>query len=157
MQLGVVDVIIIISHPILGSIVAYLLYKQWTSLKKFTSSSFDSDHLIRIRLQHEKNGKLLGSLVGVTILLAIVAEAYRGIVLDVPLSGLISLHGWLGIILFLGAIGMRKTGTRISEENQVGKDTREQKRTHSKLGGAMMVLLVIIVFLGFLRLLQVLG
>ena len=157
MQLGVVDVIVIISHPILGSIVAYLIYKQWTSLKKSRSSSFDPDHLARIRLQHEKNGKLLGSLVGATILLAIAAEAYRGMVLDVPLSGLISLHGWLGIILFLGAMGMRRTGTRISEEIQVGKETGEQKRTQSKLGGAMMVLLVIIVFRGFLRLLQVLG
>ena len=83
-------------------------------------------------------------------------EAYRGMVLD-ALSELISLHGWLGIILFMGAIGMRRTGTRISKEIQVGKDVGEQKRTHSKLGGALMLLLVIIVFLGFLRLLQVLG
>ena len=94
---------------------------------------------------------------GATILLAVAVEAYRGMVLDVPLSGLISLHGWLGVILFLGAMGMRRTGSRISEEIQVGNYTGEQKRTHSKLGGAMMMLLVIIVFLGFLRLLQVLG
>ena len=157
MQLGAVDVIIIISHPILGSIVAYLLFKQWTSLKKIRIGTIDSEHLTRIRHQHQNNGRLLGNLVGVTILLAIAVEAYRGIVLDVPLSGLISLHGWLGIILFIGAIGMRRTGSRISKEIKVGKDVGEQKRTHSKLGGAMMLLLVIIVFLGFLRLLQVLG
>ena len=157
MGLGPVDVIVLLSHPVVGTFAAYVLYRQWTSLRSLKNTSRISERMTEIKLNHQEQGERIGLLLGVTILLAIIVEGYRGWVLGVPLSGLISLHGWLGILLFCGAMVMRRTGRKIVNGYEEHKSTKQQKNTHSKFGGAMMWLLVMIVFLGFLRLLQVLS
>jgi uncharacterized BrkB/YihY/UPF0761 family membrane protein len=77
--------------------------------------------------------------------------------MDVPFSELLSLHGWLGALLLIATISMSKTGRSMSSSKSEDYHKTHQRNVHSKIGDAMMWLLASIVFLGFLRLLTVLG
>jgi hypothetical protein len=111
----------------------------------------------KILNKHQTMGRKAPSIVAFVITLAIVAEIYRGIVMDVPFSELLSLHGWLGALLLIATISMSKTGRSMSSSKSEDYHKTPQRNIHSKIGDAMMWLLASIVFLGFLRLLTVLG
>jgi hypothetical protein len=140
---------------------AYFLYKQWSTIKsirrKSNTSTMSAKQKDKILNKHQTMGRKAPSIVAFVITLAIVAEIYRGIVMDVPFSELLSLHGWLGALLLIATISMSKTGRSMSSSKSEDYHKTPQRNIHSKIGDAMMWLLASIVFLGFLRLLTVLG
>jgi len=161
MGVGLIDTLVILAHPLAGMAAAYFLYNQWSAIKsihrKSNTSTMSSEQKDEILNKHQTMGKKAPSIVAFVIILAITAEIYRGIVMDVPLSELVSLHGWLGALLLIATISMSKTGRSMTSSNSEGYHKTPQRNMHSKIGGAMMWLLASIVFLGFLRLLEVLG
>ena len=161
MGVGLIDALVILAHPLAGMAAAYFLYNQWSTIKsirrKSDTSTMSSEQKDEILNKHQTMGKKAPSIVAFVIILAITAEIYRGIVMDVPLSELVSLHGWLGALLLIATISMSKTGRSMTSSNSEGYQKAPQRNMHSKIGGAMMWLLASIVFLGFLRLLEVLG
>ena len=80
MGLGPVDVIVLLSHPVVGTFAAYVLYRQWTSLRSLKNTSRISEGMTEIKLNHQEQGRESAP-VGCTILLAIIVEGYRGWVL----------------------------------------------------------------------------
>ena len=161
MSVGLIDALVILAHPLAGMAAAYFLYNQWSAIKsihrKSNTSTMSSEQKDEILNKHQIMGKKAPSIVASVIALAIAAEIYRGIVMDVPLSELVSLHGWLGALLLIATISMSKTGRSMTSSNSEDYHKAPQRNMHSKIGDAMMWLLASIVFLGFLRLLQVLG
>ena len=161
MGVGLVDALVILAHPLAGMAAAYFLYKQWSAIKsirrKSNTSTMSANQKDKIMHKHQAMGKKAPSIIAFVITLAIVAEIYRGIVMDVPFSELISLHGWLGALLLVATISMSKTGRSMTSSKSGDYHKAPQRNIHSKIGDAMMWLLASIVFLGFLRLLKVLG
>ena len=161
MGVSLIDALVILAHPLAGMAAAYFLYKQWSAIKsirrKSNTSTMSAKQKDEIMNKHQSMGRKAPSIVAFVITLAIVAEIYRGIVMDVPLSELVSLHGWLGALLLLATISMSKTGRSMSSSKSEDYHKTPQRNIHSKIGDAMMWLLASIVFLGFLRLLTVLG
>ena len=102
-------------------------------------------------------GRKAPLLLASVVSLAIAAEIYRGTVMGVPFPELVSLHGWLGVLLLIATISMSKTGKSMTSSESKDYHKSPYRNMHSKIGDAMMWLLASIVFLGFLRLLQVLG
>jgi hypothetical protein len=161
MAVGLIDALVILAHPLAGMTAAYFLYKQWSTIKsirrKSNTSTMSAKQKDKILNKHQTMGRKAPSIVAFVITLAIVAEIYRGIVMDVPFSELLSLHGWLGALLLIATISMSKTGRSMSSSKSEDYHKTPQRNVHSKIGDAMMWLLASIVFLGFLRLLTVLG
>ena len=161
MGVGLIDALVILAHPLAGMAAAYFLYNQWSAIKsihrKSNTSTMSPEQKDEILNKHQTMGKKAPSIVAFVITLAITAEIYRGIVMDVPLSELVSLHGWLGALLLIATISMTKTGRSMTSSKPQDYHKAPQRNIHSKIGGAMMWLLTSIVFLGFLRLLEVLG
>ena len=161
MAVGLIDALVILAHPLAGMTAAYFLYKQWSTIKsirrKSNTSTMSAKQKDKILNKHQTMGRKAPSIVAFVITLAIVAEIYRGIVMDVPFSELLSLHGWLGALLLIATISMSKTGRSLSSSKSEDYHKTPQRNIHSKIGDAMMWLLASIVFLGFLRLLTVLG
>lgn len=161
MAVGLIDALVILAHPLAGMTAAYFLYKQWSTIKsirrKSNTSTMSAKQNDKILNKHQTMGRKAPSIVAFVITLAIVAEIYRGIVMDVPFSELLSLHGWLGALLLIATISMSKTGRSMSSSKSEDYHKTPQRNIHSKIGDAMMWLLASIVFLGFLRLLTVLG
>ena len=161
MAVGLIDALVILAHPLAGMTAAYFLYKQWSTIKsirrKSNTSTMSAKQKDKILNKHQTMGRKAPSIVAFVITLAIVAEIYRGIVMDVPFSELLSLHGWLGALLLIATISMSKTGRSMSSSKSEDYHKTPQRNIHSKIGDAMIWLLASIVFLGFLRLLTVLG
>ncbi len=161
MGVGLIDALVILAHPLAGTAAAYFLYNQWSAIKsirrKSNTSTMSPKQKDDILNKHQTMGKKAPLIVASVIALAIAAEIYRGIAMDVPLSELVSLHGWLGALLLIATISMSKTGRAMTSSKPEDYHKAPQRNMHSKIGDAMMWLLASIVFLGFLRLLKVLG
>ena len=157
MALQMADVVIIMIHPILGTIAAYMIYKQWISLKSRKIQIQGQKSRKETIMMHQESGRKITRMVGIVILFAVLGDAYRRFRLDTPLSELMSLHGWLGLTLFGAIFVMGRIGERLSDAALKKEDYLQDKKRHSKIGGMMMILLGTIVFLGFLRLLDILG
>ena len=161
MGVGLIDALVILAHPLAGMAAAYFLYKQWSAIKSIrrtsNTSTISAEQKDEILNKHQAMGRKAPSIVATVIVLAIAAEIYRGIVMDVPFSELVSLHGWLGVLLLIATISMSKTGRLMTSSKSEDYRKAPQRNMHSKIGDAMMWLLASIVFLGFLRLLKVLG
>tara|TARA_B100001113_G_scaffold240074_1_gene197418 strand:- start:20084 stop:20569 length:486 start_codon:yes stop_codon:yes gene_type:complete len=161
MDVSLIDALVILAHPLAGMAAAYFLYKQWSGIKsvrrKSNTFGMSPEQKEEIRNKHQIMGKKAPSIVAFVILLAIAAEIYRGIAMDVPFTELMSLHGLLGALLLVATISMSRTGRSMTSSKPQDYHKAPQRNIHSKIGGAMMWLLTSIVFLGFLRLLEVLG
>ncbi len=106
--------------------------------------------------EHEKSGKKSLLFVFIVIFFAIVADTYRHFILDVELTSLFSLHGWLGLILAIFIFMMYKSGSKMVKERDEGASIKQTKGFHARIGDFLVWLLVAVVFLGFLRLLDIL-
>ena len=106
--------------------------------------------------EHEKAGKKSLLFIFVVIFFAIVGDTYRHFKLDAELTSLVSLHGWLGLILAVFIFIMYKSGSKMVKERDEGVSIKQTKGFHSRIGDFLVWLLVSVVFLGFLRLLEIL-
>lgn len=161
MSVDLVDTLVILAHPMAGIAAAYFLYKQWSSIKsirrKSNTAKMSNEQKDEIMSKHQNMGKKAPAIIASVIALAIAAEIYRGVMMDVPFSELVSLHGWLGVLLLIATISMSKSGKSMTDSSSEDYHKSPYRNMHSKIGDAMMWLLASIVFLGFLRLLKVLG
>ena len=161
MGVGLVDAMVLLAHPLAGIGAAYFLYRQWSGIKligrKSNPLTISSEQKDMILNKHQNMGRKAPLLLASVVSLAIAAEIYRGTVMGVPFPELVSLHGWLGVLLLIATISMSKTGKSMTSLESKDYHKSPYRNMHSKIGDAMMWLLASIVFLGFLRLLQVLG
>ncbi len=160
--MDVVGAIAIMLHPILGFSLAIWLYKQWKIIKALRlkrgavwSKIQNQDRNVIVE-NHEKKGRQSLLFIMVVIAFAILANTYRYLEFDTNLTSLISLHGWLGLILFAIVIQMYRTGTRMVRERESGDNIKHTRGVHQRAGDLLIWLLIAVVFLGFLRLLDVL-
>lgn len=162
MFMDVVDATVILLHPILGFALAIWLYRQWKTMKVLKTkkgilwSKIQNKKRTEIVNEHEQSGKKSLLFIFIVIFFAILADTYRHFILDAELTSLVSLHGWLGLILAIFIFMMYKSGSKMVKERNEGGSIKQTKGFHSRIGDFMVWLLVAVVFLGFLRLLDIL-
>jgi|GEM_PF-699914 len=160
--MDVVGAIAIMLHPILGFSLAIWLYKQWSIIKALRLkrgavwSKIQNQDRSEIVGIHERKGRKSLLFICIVIAFAILANSYRYFELKTNLTSLISLHGWLGLILFTIVFQMYRTGTRMVTERENGDNIKQTRGIHQRAGDLLIWLLAAVVFLGFLRLLDVL-
>tara|TARA_B100001250_G_scaffold389532_1_gene388716 strand:- start:4038 stop:4532 length:495 start_codon:yes stop_codon:yes gene_type:complete len=160
--MDVVGAITILLHPILGFSLAIWLYKQWKIIKALRLkrgavwAKIQNQDRAEVVKNHEKKGRQSLLFIIIVIAFAILANTYRYLELDTNLTSLISLHGWLGLILFIIVVQMYRTGTKMVTERERGDNIKQTRGVHQRAGDLLIWLLVAVVFLGFLRLLDVL-
>jgi len=160
--MDVVDAVVILLHPILGFSLAVWLYKQWNIMKALKTkkgiawSKIQNKKRSEIVEDHEKSGRKSLFFICIVILFAIIGNLYRHFELDANLSSLVSLHGWLGLILAVIVYLMYKSGSKMVKEREEGENIKRTRGIHQRIGDFLVWLLVAVVFLGFLRLLEVL-
>ena len=159
--MDVVDVVVIMLHPILGFSLAIWLFRQWKTMKALKTKKglswarIQDKNRKEVIKNHEEAGKKSMLFISIVILFAVIADTYRHFELGANLSSLVSLHGWLGIMLAIIIFQMRKTGTRMVNERDAGINYQKTKGIHQRAGDLLIGLLIAVVFLGFLRLLDV--
>ena len=100
-----VDAVVILLHPILGFSMAIWLYRQWKIMKALKTkkgimwSKIQDKKRSEIVNEHEVSGRRSLLFISIVIFFAVVADAYRYFKLDADISSIVSLHGWLGLIL----------------------------------------------------------
>ena len=160
--MDVVDAVVILLHPILGFSLAIWLYRQWKiinalKLKKgLIWSKIQHKERSEVIQSHEQSGRQSLLFICIVILFAVIADTYRHFQFGTNFSSLISLHGWLGLILAFIVYYMYKTGTKMVSQREGGENIKQTKGIHRRAGDFLIWLLVAVVFLGFLRLLDVL-
>ena len=153
---------VILLHPILGFSLAIWLYRQWKiinalKLKKgLIWSKIQHKERSEVIQSHEQSGRQSLLFICIVILFAVIADTYRHFQFGTNFSSLISLHGWLGLILAFIVYYMYKTGTKMVSQREGGENIKQTKGIHRRAGDFLIWLLVAVVFLGFLRLLDVL-
>ncbi len=157
-----VDAVVILLHPILGFSLAIWLYRQWKTIKALKLkrgliwSKIQHKERSEVVQSHEKSGKQSLLFICIVILLAVVADTYRHFEFGTNFSSLVSLHGWLGLILAFIVFYMYRTGTKMVSQRDEGENIKQTKGIHQRAGDFLIWLLIAVVFLGFLRLLDVL-
>ena len=160
--MDVVDAVVILLHPILGFFLAIWLYRQWKTIKALKLkrgliwSKIQHKERSEVIQSHEQSGRQSLLFIGIVILFAVIADTYRHFEFGTKISSLVSLHGWLGLILAIIVIYMYRTGTKMVSEREEGQNIKQTKGIHQRAGDFLIWLLVAVVFLGFLRLLDVL-
>ena len=156
-----VDFVILLLHPLVATVFGFWLYRHWSTIKAIRLKRGGAWSRIRNRnrkeiiAEHERQGRwALPAILGV-ILLAIFADIHRYVNLDAEVSDLFSLHGWLGITLALLTFYMTRTGKRIVEQREEKSSNAKMKGIHQRAGNLMLALLVAVMFLGFLRAVQI--
>ena len=145
--MDVVDAVIILLHPILGFSLAIWLYRQWKTMKVLKTkkgilwSKIQNKKRSEIVEEHEKSGKKSLLFICVVIFFAVVADTYRHFKLGAELSSLVSLHGWLGLILAVFIFMMYKSGSKIVKERSEGVSIKQTKGFHSRIGDFLVWLL----------------
>ena len=160
--MDVVDVVVILLHPILGFSLAIWLYRQWKTINALKLkrgllwSKIQHKERSEVIQSHEQSGRQSLLFICIVILFAVIADTYRHFEFGTKFSSLVSLHGWLGLILAFIVYYMYKTGSKMVSQREGGENIKQTKGIHRRAGDFLIWLLVAVVFLGFLRLLDVL-
>lgn len=156
-----VDIVILLLHPLLATVFGFWLYRHWSTIKAIHLKRGRAWSRIRDRkreeivAEHERQGRwALPAILGV-ILLAIFANTHRYVNLDADFSELFSLHGWLGITLAFLTFYMSRTGKHIVSQREERKSITKTKGIHRRAGSLLLGLLIAVMFLGFLRAIQI--
>ena len=160
--MDVVDVVVILLHPILGFSMAIWLYRQWKIMKALKTkkgimwSKIQNKKRSEVVNEHEVSGRRSLLFISIVIFFAVVADAYRYFKLDADISSIVSLHGWLGLMLAFFVYLMYRSGTKIVKQREHKENIKQTRGIHQRIGDFLVWLLVAVVFLGFLRLLDIL-
>ena len=160
--MDVVDAVVILLHPILGFLMAIWLYRQWKIMKALKTKKGMMWAKIQDRKRsdiiekHEISGRRSLLFIFIVIIFAVIADAYRYYKLDADISSIVSLHGWLGLILAFFVYMMYKSGTKMAKQRDEKVNIGKTRGVHQRIGDFLVWLLVAVVFLGFLRLLDIL-
>ncbi len=73
---------------------------------------------------HEQSGRQSLLFIGIVILFAVIADTYRHFEFGTKFSSLVSLHGWLGLILVIIVFYMYRTGTKMVSEREEGQNIK---------------------------------
>ena len=156
-----VDIVILLLHPLIATVFGFWLYRHWSTIKAIRLKRGGAWSRIRDRnrneviAEHERQGRwALPAILGV-ILLAILADVHRYVNLDAEIGELFSLHGWLGVTLALLTFYMTRTGKRIVTQREEKSSNAKMKGIHQRAGNLMIALLIAVMFLGFLRAIQI--
>ena len=156
-----VDFVILLLHPLIATVFGIWLYRHWSTIKAIRLKRGGAWSRISARdrgdviAEHERQGRwALPTIIG-AILFAIFANLHRYVNLNADFNELFSLHGWLGITLALLTFYMTRTGKRIVTQREEKSSTAKMKGVHRRAGDLMLALLVAVMFLGFLRAIQI--
>ena len=156
-----IDLVILLLHPLIATVFGIWLYRHWSTIKAIRLKRGGAWSRIRnqnrddVIAEHERQGRwALPTILGV-ILFAILANLHRYVNLDAEFDELFSLHGWLGITLAFLTFYMTRTGKRMVIQREEKSSMAKMKGIHRRAGDLMLALLVAVMFLGFLRAIQI--
>lgn len=157
----VVDLVILLLHPLIATVFGFWLYRHWSTIKAIHLKRGRAWSRIRDRkredvvAEHERQGRwALPAIFGV-ILFAIFANIHRYVNLEADFSELFSLHGWLGLTLAFLTFYMTQTGKRMVSQREEKTPNTKTKGIHRRAGSLLLALLIAVMFLGFLRAIQI--
>ena len=154
--MNVVEVVILLLHPLFSLIVIYWMYKQYGHRKN--RRELRGQQAIDARESHEQVGeKLFRSALAVIAIGFIVNFSFGWIDGEGYLSLFPSaLHGWFGVVgIVVLTITVRK-GRLVKKQRESEQKYALELQRHGRASDVMMVLILLHAFLGFIYLFQLL-
>ena len=157
-----IDFVILLLHPIVAIIVIMWILKQhrWRQSGRILKGEARSDAVAK----HERHGELLYKLAWLVVLTGFIGNSLFQMRQDEELSILESLlptsagalHAGGGLIGLVLITILWKKGRNVRDLREKGESIGKEKKIHGRASDAIMILITIHAFLGFLWLLQLL-
>lgn len=155
--MGVVEVVILLLHPVFSLIVIYWMYKQYSHRKN--RRELRGEQATNAREFHERVGeKLFRSALAVITIGFVVNFSFGWVGGEGYMSVFPSaLHGWFGIVgIVVLTITVRK-GRLVKKQRESGQKFALELQRHGRASDVMMVLILLHAFLGFIYLFKLLS
>ncbi len=161
--MGPVDIVIILLHPIIAiTVIAWMVRQhRWRQRGRMLKGEERVDAVI----EHEKHGEVLYKLAWIVVISGFVGNAIFNIRregADSIFTALLpssagALHAGGGLIGLVLITILWKKGRVVSKTREEGAPIGRERKVHGRASDAIMVLIAIHAFLGFLWLLQMLS
>lgn len=155
--MSVVEVVILLLHPLFSLIVIYWMYKQYSHRKN--RRELRGQQAIDARESHEQVGeKLFRSALAVIAIGFIVNFSFGWFDGEGYLSLFPSaLHGWFGVVGIVVLTFTVRKGRLVKKQRESGQKYALELQRHGRASDVMMVLILLHAFLGFIYLFQLLA